>query len=252
VHIFHALGEENLTKGNNAKQYAFDREVEQGLNAAQIAASPIVMKTLERFIWSTLADATKLSGGKITTVYHYDSKAEVTRQIHERFPHLASRLSLVQLGHYIQNWKAFPLMAPQKQADGTYLTVRPFKPSTEIEFVDPSRDTGRVVKSLVELPPGKHILAVSEQMTWPEWMELWGKIYGVKAGYKQVSSEEFWKGVPPVLAEELKDAWDFAEEFGHTGGDPDVLRPNQVEPNILMSSMEDCIKGQDWSSVLQG
>lgn len=41
------------------------------------AAGPEVQKTLERFVYSSLPDATKLSGGKYTRVWHFDSKSAV-------------------------------------------------------------------------------------------------------------------------------------------------------------------------------
>ncbi|KAI9172758.1 NmrA-like family domain-containing protein [Paramyrothecium foliicola] len=251
VHLFGALGNASISGGKNPKEYAYHREVEQGVNSAEAAASPEVLKTLERFIWSNLADASKWSEGKITTVYHFDSKAEVVRQIHQRFPELASRLSLVQLGHYIQNWTAFPLMAPQRQADGSYLTIRTFKPSTPIEFVDARQDTGPAVKALLELPAGKQVLAVSQQMNFQDWMKLWGEIHGVEAGYKQISVEEFWQGVPEPLAEEIRDSWTFIEQYGHSGPDSDILRPEQVKVPIAMTSMEQIIRNQDWSSVFR-
>jgi hypothetical protein len=49
--------------------------------------------------------------------------------------------------------------------------------------VVPQRDTGPFVKALVDVPPGKDLLVVSQNMTSPEWMTLWGDILGVKAGF---------------------------------------------------------------------
>lgn len=62
----------------------------------------------------------------------------------------------------------------------------------------------------------------------PKFIEIWGRIHGVKVGYEQVSYEEFFEGVPPAMREELGDSFKFIEEFGHCGGDPAVMRPEQV------------------------
>jgi hypothetical protein len=136
---------------------------------------------------------------------------------------------MLQVGHYVSNWKAFPFMAPQKQVDGSFLTLRLVTPGLQFSFVVMERDTGEFVKVVVvDLEAGRELLGVSETMTWSEWMELWGRVWGVKAGFKQVSAEGFFRGVPEPLKKELEDTYDFVEEFGYDGGDPDVLRPEQV------------------------
>jgi hypothetical protein len=228
LHLRNALAPGGSPSGRTPNEHAFDREVAQGINIAEAAASPAVLKTLERFVLSSLSDARKWSGGKYTTVYHYDSKAEMIRVIQTKFPELAARMSTLQVGHYVTNWKAFPSMAPQKQPDGSFLTFRPVGPNLQFPFVDTHRDTGSFVKALVDLPPGKDLLGVSQSMTWLEWMKLWGNILGVKAGFKKVSGDEFFKNVPEPLKKELWDTYDYVEEFGYTGGDPEVLTPEQV------------------------
>jgi hypothetical protein len=65
------------TPGRTPNEYAYDREVEQGINVAEAAASPVVLRTLDRFVLSSLSDARKWSGGKYKTVYHYDSETEM-------------------------------------------------------------------------------------------------------------------------------------------------------------------------------
>ncbi|KAK9418903.1 hypothetical protein SUNI508_07675 [Seiridium unicorne] len=239
-----------LPSGRDPKEHAYDVEVQQGVSIAETAASPRVIKTLERFVLSSLSDAKKWSGGKYTGLYHYDSKAEMIRIIHERFPQVAERMSFVQMGHYVTNWRAFPPMAPQKQPDGSFAIVRPFGPELALPFVVPDRDTGAFVKALVDMPAGKDLLGVSQTMTWPEWMDLWGSIHGVKTGFKQVSREEFFGAAPKVLQDELWDTYEYIREFGYDGGDPNVLTPDQLDSKILLTSMEKYIRSEDWSSVL--
>lgn len=41
------------------------------------ADSPTVIKTLDRFVLSSLADANEWGNGKCNNVWHYDSKAEI-------------------------------------------------------------------------------------------------------------------------------------------------------------------------------
>ncbi|KAF7956138.1 hypothetical protein EAE96_005058 [Botrytis aclada] len=248
VHLFTGISA-GAPPGRTVLEHACDREVAQGINIAEAAASPSVLETLEYFIYSSLSDATKWSKGKYTTVYHFDSKAETIRQIQSRFPDLAARMSTLQMGYYVTNWKAFASMEPQKQDDGNFLFERPLSPDSVVEFVVTQRDTGGFVKALIEMPPGKNLIGVSERMTWQEWVKVWGSVLGVKAGFKQVSEENFWNGVPEDL-KELQVAWEYVDEFGHTGGDPEVLRPEELAVKIPLTSMEEYIKSEDWSSVL--
>ncbi|MCJ1415332.1 hypothetical protein MMC32_001664 [Xylographa parallela] len=221
-----------------------------GINIAEAAASPTTLKTLERFVLSSLSDARKWSHGKYTYTYHSDAKAEIIRTIQNRFPELAARMSTVQIGHYVRNWQSFPPMAPQKQPDGSFLMERTFSMDYKMPFVVTYADTGVFVKALVDLPPGKNLLGVSEHMTWPEWTKLWGDILGVKATYKQVSEDAHFSGVPDPVKKEFSETFAYIEEFGYTGGDPEVLTVEQFGIKSTLTSMEEYIKSEDWSSVL--
>lgn len=179
-HLRDALVSKDISEGSTPNKYAFDREVEQGINIAEAAASPTTLKTLERFVLSSLSDARKWSHGIYTNIYHNDCKAEIIRTIQTRFPELAARMSTAQIGHYVRNWQASPPLAPQKQPDGSFLIQRTFSPEYKMPFVVTHKDTGAFVKALVDLPPRKNLLGVSEHMTWPEWTKLWGDVLGVK------------------------------------------------------------------------
>ncbi|KAM0445309.1 hypothetical protein ACHAPV_008383 [Trichoderma viride] len=235
---------------DTALQYAFDREVEQGLNIAYGASDPSVLGTLEHFVYSSLSDASRCSGGKYTTIYHFDSKAKTIDLIKSQFPELAKRMSALQMGHYVTNWQAVPAMAPLRQPDGMYLTKRPFSGDVQVPFVVPDRDTGAFVKALLDVSPGKTLVGVSEMMTFPTWMEIWGRVLDVQAAYQEVSPGEFYKDFPEPLGQELMDTNEYMIEFGYTGGDPEVMYPKELDPNIKTTSMEEYIKSEDWSSVL--
>ena len=95
-------------------------------------------------------------------------------------------------------------------------------------FVVAHEDTGAFVKALVDLPAGTNLLGVSEHMTFPEYTKLWGDVMGVKATFKEVSEEEFFQGMPEPLKKELVETFRYVEEFGYTGGDPEVKDAEQV------------------------
>jgi hypothetical protein len=56
--------------------------------------------TLQRFIFSSLSDATKWSKGKYTYVYHFDSKAKAEMYGRETYPDLWAKISIYQAGLY--------------------------------------------------------------------------------------------------------------------------------------------------------
>ena len=61
------------------------REEEQGKSLVDIAAE---LPQLETFIWAGLPDANIIAGGVYPHVYHWQSKAAVTKYIQEEKPEL--------------------------------------------------------------------------------------------------------------------------------------------------------------------
>lgn len=193
-----------------------------------MAEAAAVVKSLDLFIFSALPDAKKWSKGKYTNFYHFDSKVDIVRTIHDRFPDLANRMSLLHLAHYVENWKISPLLCPHKDADGTYVFKRTWSSEFKMPFVVASRDTGLYVKVLVDHPPGQNVFAVSEYMSLPDWVKLWGEVLGVKTKYLQVPDHEFFEGAPEAFKHEFVDNFHYVEDFGYTGGDPDIKTVEEV------------------------
>ncbi|KAF2424406.1 NAD(P)-binding protein [Tothia fuscella] len=216
--------------GTKINEYAFDLEVAQGINIAEAAADVSVLKTLERFIFSSLAD--------------------IENYIKDELPKLASKMSTVQIGFYAHNWKMAPILQPRKEEDGTYVFTQPENNEKPVPFVVTWRDTGSFVKALVELPPGKNLLGVSEFMTWEQFVETWGRVLRVKARVEVVDADNFYGAQPEVVREELRESFLFDNEFGWTGGDPDVQTPDEIGVEIARTSIAEYIREEDWSSVL--
>lgn len=92
------------------------------------------------------------------------------------------------------------------------------------------KDTGAFVKALIEAPPKTQLLGVSEWMAFDEWAALWSIVTGVKSKFEDNVSQE---PLPPS-----NDTFDFkmmflqtgyfVTEFGYTGGDPNVVGPEEV------------------------
>jgi hypothetical protein len=77
-------------------EYCFHVELQQGKNIADAAAT---VPELKRFIFSSMANATKWSEGKFRTLYHMDSKALVVDYA-KTLPNLNGKFSQVQAPIY--------------------------------------------------------------------------------------------------------------------------------------------------------
>ena len=236
AHLFQGPKPDDPPAGRTPLEYARDREVAQGMNIAEAAESPSVLSTLEHFVLSSLSDAIKWSGGKYKTVYHFNSKATIVRLTQERCPGVASKMSTVILGHYVTQWKSVRALAPKKQSDGSFVLSRNTPSDFKMPLVVPQKDTGSFVKALIEMPPQKNILAVSEYMTFPEYMEVWGRVHGVKTRYEEISRQDLFSGIPEPVATEIADSHDFVHDFGYAGGDPSVLEPKQVRVKATITA----------------
>jgi hypothetical protein len=72
-----------------------ENEVAQG----KAIADASVAAGVELLIWSSLPNVSKMSGGDLTTVHHFDSKAEVEEYI-RGLPIISA---FFMAGHYMQN-----------------------------------------------------------------------------------------------------------------------------------------------------
>jgi hypothetical protein len=93
----------NLKPNQSMREFVFELEVQQGKNIADAVAT--VGDSLELFVWSSLSNTRKWSKGKYTGVYHFDSKATVVDYIHEKYPEVAKKMSQLQMGFFMTNWK---------------------------------------------------------------------------------------------------------------------------------------------------
>ena len=92
-----------LKPGQTLPEWCFDRELQQGKNVVDAAAT--VGDSLELFIWSSLSDATKWGNGKYKHVYHFDVKAAVVDYLHNKWEEeLGKKMSLLQMGLFVDNW----------------------------------------------------------------------------------------------------------------------------------------------------
>ena len=87
-----------------------NQETQQLKNVIDAAAK---VQTLERFVISSLSNATKWSQGKYLHVYHFDSKANAEEYAKQTYPELWAKTSVFQAGLFLSNFTGSPFMTPK-------------------------------------------------------------------------------------------------------------------------------------------
>jgi hypothetical protein len=243
--FFNPATQSKLKPGQTINEYVYEYEVQQGKNIADAAAT---VEGLDSLIVSALCDATKCSKGKYTWVYHFDSKAHIVDYINEKYPDMAKKMSIVQVGSYMSN---IHQSGPKKQADGTYRLANVGSGKVKIPHFDTVADCGYVTRAALNSPPGKNILGVGEMLSWTEYLKIWCDVNKVPfGGYDEVPLQGFISFMPPGLGRELGEMLAFMDEFGYDGGDPSVVHAKDLGVDCPLTTWADYVKTQDWSSIL--
>ncbi|KFY06679.1 hypothetical protein V492_07844 [Pseudogymnoascus sp. VKM F-4246] len=234
--------------GQSPLDFHYEEELSKGSNIADAAAT---VKGLERLVWSSASEPGKWSKGKYSDIMSFESKGAVWKYIQDTHPELARKTSILYLGSYATNWRWGPAAYNwMKKNDGSIALRTPGNGPHPIPFVVPS-DTGNYVLALTKMPPGKKLVACSERLTWAAYTELWSRVVGVKAVYEPCSIEEHDRAVPGGSGEMVGKMYEYATEFGYWGdGDPNVVFPEDLGVEIKHTSIEEFIRSEDWSRVL--
>ncbi|KAF3057505.1 NmrA family domain-containing protein 1 [Trichoderma lentiforme] len=241
---------ENISKlapGPTLLERCYETELQQGKNVADAVAT---VDDLELFVWSSLSHAKKWSGGKYTSVYHFDSKAHVVDYINMVHPNVAKKMSVLQLGFYVTNWKlgegaSIPL---KRRPDGSIILRVPGNGDMPVPFIVPE-DTGYFVKALTQVPAGKNLIAFGDRLTWDDYIRLWSNITGIPAVFERTTVSEHAKLAPWGFGKEIAEMLAYAQEFGYDGSDPTIVSAQQLEVDVPVTRIEQYIRNEDWSSI---
>lgn len=242
-----AVQKATLPPGQSRVQYACGLETKQAQEMFDIAST---IPTLERLVFSTLARVSKLSNGKYTHVYHFDSKALAVEYLQSKHPELWKKTSLIQMGAYLENFLGMDLFKPQKDSKTGEVVFGVIGsnegPETLWPYVVTGEDVGPVVRALIDqVPAGKHVLVTRGMMPLSELAKIFERITGFKT---RVEGGKSLEGFPDDLKVVFADTFAFPKDIGYSGGDESVIMPNDV--GVKLDSVEDWIKKQDWTKVL--
>ncbi|KAH8761894.1 hypothetical protein BGZ57DRAFT_943930 [Hyaloscypha finlandica] len=148
-------------------EYCSDIELQQGKNVSDAASQ---VPPLERIVISSLVDAETLSGGRFMGY------------LRESHPELTGKPSAVVMWNYMGNWLRDLILEAEEALVGSGTTPLP--------HIDVERDTGYLVRALLECPPGKTVLGAGDMISWSEMLRVWCECFD------QLSIDQFERFVP--------------------------------------------------------
>ncbi|KAM0284014.1 hypothetical protein ACHAQH_002209 [Verticillium albo-atrum] len=195
-----------------------DLEIQQGKNIADAAKEANV----QHYIWSSLLNITKLSGGVLPGVFHFDGKAEVEDYVRQ----LDIPASFFLAGLYASNLTTN--MMKNTPPDNTWKFFLPAPVSSQIPFFDVA-DTGKFVKGMIlnrEKVLGKRIFGAANYITPAGAIDTFKSLFpkaGTGATFVELPHDAYRglltsQGLPAFAAEELLQNMRLLDEFGYYGG----------------------------------
>ena len=184
------------------------------LKQATAAISAAKDAGVKHFIWSTLPDVEKISGGKFD-VPHFTGKAKVDRVVKEAgFPNH----TFVIAPCYYQN--LLGALASQKQADGSMGWALPLDPTPRVIHMGDINELGNIVAGAFAHPDeagnGQYLPLVGDFMSFNEIVETLNR-QGHNFSYKQVPKESFASSFPG--AAEIAEMFSYWEAHTYLGSD---------------------------------
>ena len=193
-----------------------ERELAQGkaMTDAAVAAD------VQYFIFSTLSNGYKLSGGKLQKLAHFDVKAEIEDYIRSQ----PMKSAFFAPGSFMQNFAHF--MGPRPAGDGTFAIANFVTPETKLPLIDTVDDTGKYVGAILADPDkyeGKVLSAATRLYSYSEIVKKMSEASGKTVNYKQLPMN-VWKGfLPAESADYLVDMFLWIQDYGYYGPETEKL-----------------------------
>ncbi|KAK3331572.1 NAD(P)-binding protein [Cercophora scortea] len=240
--------------GITCRRYAYDVEYQQGKNIADAAATTVDTLDANGFLVSTLSNARKCSKGAFEDLYHFDAKADIFPDyVAATYPALAAKMSCIQTGFFTTSHNILPNSYFSKQPDGSFQMRFATSPDRLVPHLAVNADTGNFVYAVHQMPPGKHYMAMGSNITWPEWIRLWGKATGVPVSYQEVTFDDMVADTPDKdCGIEIALMFRYSSDPGYDGS-MDLLTAEDIKKagiDCPMTTVEEWIAQQDWSATL--
>ena len=168
---------------NYWEEGSLEHEVMQGQNLADACKE----EGIEHLIWSSLPYASKITGGRLHNLHHFDAKAIVAEYITA----LGLPASFVLPAYFMSN---IPSAVKPDHANGGYGLAWLFRADQEIPMLDVPNDFGKFVASCLANPTatmGKYILATSGWFTPIDIVRSIEECTGTKTLFYEIPLERY-------------------------------------------------------------
>ncbi|OAP55331.1 hypothetical protein AYL99_10304 [Fonsecaea erecta] len=223
-------------------------EIQQGKNIADAAKQCGV----QHLIWSSLMNVTELSGGKLSKVAHFDSKAAVEAYIRQ----LGVPATFFMPGFYMSN---IPGQSLNNMQGGTWNFALPIPVDAPMPLFDADADTGKFVKAILlhhDRVLGARIYGATAYYT-PQ--QIIADFQAVKArdgqggAARQVPEEAFKKvlaskGLPEPFQDEMLENMLLMPQFGYYGG-ADLAESQAILDEPLTTWKDFVARSPVWAEV---
>ncbi|PYH83275.1 nmrA family transcriptional regulator [Aspergillus uvarum CBS 121591] len=216
---------------------AFDYAAET--RQAKLVADVAKELDIKHLIWSSLPHVSQITGGKLTSVVHWDGKAVVDDYIRS----LAIPHTIINIGVYTPFIVDFFLAPLSTDPPAFSLSLpEPANINTVLPVVDAAADVGKFVKGILLCPEetiGKRLDIAEGYYTVKEIVETLNKL-GRSVGFQTVPKETFKaalasRGLPEFFQEDLCQVLQYIEEYGYFhNGTVEEAREIASEPLISL------------------
>ncbi|RDW75408.1 Hscarg dehydrogenase [Coleophoma cylindrospora] len=247
-----SLRESTSVSGQSVGVACRDKEAQQNKNIIDAAAK---VGTLERFVFSSLPNMNKLSGGKYSHVYHFDGKAMAEEYGRSTYPELWAKTSVFYAGFYLENYfgptgSLFPLQL-DKERDTIILECTEPLASAPFPWFSAMADTGPLVQAMLRAAPGQKLLGVNEWLNFRDFTKSLAQVLG--KGSEVVDRSPSFDMGDPDLEKDFADMLGFCIEFGYDGGkvDKSIVQPGDLGVPVQLGPVKEWFAKQDWDKVFQ-
>lgn len=192
--------------------HAYEHEVSHGRALADAA----VAARVPYYIYSTLPNAGRISGGKLKNMGHFDGKEEVEQYIRT----LPMKSAFFAPSMFMSNFGA--TMKPHPVAEGKYALFNFVNPETKMPLIDTAKDTGKWIAAILcDFPKyeGKVISAATALYSFTEIVDIMSKSSGKSVSYSQLPEQAWRSFLPPTMQDHIAEMMQFFQDYGYHGED---------------------------------
>ncbi|KAF9974693.1 hypothetical protein BGZ73_001851 [Actinomortierella ambigua] len=214
-----------------------------------IVDAAVAAGTVRQIIFSSLPDATAISGGKYS-VTAFDSKYEMEQLIRALSASHGIQSTFFSPAVFTQNLHGWlrprPLHREGKSTTTTTFAIHaPYFPTTVYPWTDVTADTGKWVAAAVENPSeydGQVFCAATRVYSMEEIVQAVSRATGKTVVLESLSEDEYRKQHPPAAHDALYAMTRFLNEFPYYGPDQEAKMQwaqEQARPFGELSTIED-------------